>query len=222
MQRCSPSTVEYLSSDDLATILNQPDLKTVGGRRDAVLLSLLYDTGARVTELINLSVRDVRLESPAQIHITGKGERKRVVPLMQVTVELLSDYLQEQGLTEVCDSSEPLFQNRFGKRLSRSGVRYILEKYVDRARSARGAQPSKVSPHSLRHTKAMHLLQSGNPLVVIRDFLGHVDIKTTEIYARADMEMKRIALEKAADKSPSQKLPPWQRDADLLQWLSSL
>jgi integrase/recombinase XerD len=222
MQRCAPSAVEYLSSDELAAILNQPDLTTVGGRRDAVLLSLLYDSGSRVTELITLSVRDVRLESPAQIRITGKGERKRVVPLMQATVELLREYLQEQGLTEACDSSKPLFQNRFGRRLSRSGVRYILEKYVDRARAACKARPSKVSPHTLRHTKAMHLLQSGNPLVVIRDFLGHVDIKTTEIYARADMEMKRSALDKAADKSPSTRLPPWQKDADLLQWLSSL
>ena len=222
MQRCSPSTVEYLPSEDLAAILSEPDLTTIGGRRDAVLLSLLYDSGARVTELINLSVRDVRLESPAQIHITGKGERKRAVPLMKGTVELLSDYLHEQGLTAACDSSKPLFQNRFGRRLSRSGVRYILGKYVDRAWAARKSLPSKVSPHTLRHTKAMHLLQSGNPLVVIRDFLGHVDIKTTEIYARADMQMKRTALDKAVGKSPTLKLPPWQKDAGLLEWLGSL
>jgi site-specific recombinase XerD len=222
MQRCSPANVEYLNPDDLAAILNQPDLTTIGGRRDAVLLSLLYDTGARVTELINLTVRDVRLECPPQISITGKGERKRAVPLMQATVKLLSDYLLERGLAEARDGSKPLFQNRFGRRLSRSGVRYILEKYANRARATRGALASNVSPHTLRHTKAMHLLQSGNPLVVIRDFLGHVDIKTTEIYARADMEMKRAALNRAVDKSPTAKLPPWQKDAELLEWLSSL
>ncbi len=222
MQRCAPTTVEYLRAEDLAAILKQPDLATIRGRRDAVLLSLLYDCGARVTELINLSVRDVRLETPAQIRITGKGERKRAVPLMQGTVELLNDYLQEQGLTDASDGSKPLFQNRFGRRLSRSGVRYILGKYANRARDARESQPSKVSPHTLRHTKAMHLLQSGNPLVVIRDFLGHVDIKTTEIYARADMEMKRSALNKAINKSATPKLPSWQKDPDLLAWLRSL
>lgn len=222
MQRCSPSTVEYLPPKDLRAILSQPDLATIAGRRDAVLLSLLYDSGARVTELIDLSVRDVRLESPAQIRITGKGEKKRVVPLMQGTVELLRGYLQETGLAEPHEVSRPLFQNRFGRRLSRSGVRYILRKYVDQARLLGTSQPSKVSPHTLRHTKAMHLLQSGNPLVVIRDFLGHVDIKTTEIYARADMEMKRAALNKASDKSPTPIMPSWQKSAPLLEWLNSL
>lgn len=222
MQRCAPSTVEYLPSDDLAAILSQPDLTTIAGRRDAVLLSLLYDSGTRVTELIDLSVRDVRLESPAHLRITGKGEKKRVVPLMRATVELLREYLQEQGLTEPSDGSKPLFQNRFGRSLSRSGVRYILHKHVGKAQTIRASQQSKISPHTLRHTKAMHLLQSGNPLVVIRDFLGHVDIKTTEIYARADMEMKRSALDKASEKSPTVKLPPWQNDAELLEWLKSL
>lgn len=222
MQRCPHSTVEYLPAEDLATLLRQPDLTTREGRRDAVLLSVLYDTGARVTELIDLSVRDVRLESPAQIRIVGKGERTRAVPLLRATVRLLRDYLQEQGLTGPSVGSDPLFHNRFGRRLSRSGVRYILEKYVAQARAHGVSGSPKVSPHTLRHTKAMHLLQSGNPLVVIRDFLGHVDMKTTEIYARADMEMKRQALDKASGKSSTPILPSWQKDSDLLDWLRSI
>ena len=221
-QQCAPRNVEYLVSDDLAAILAQPDLTATRGRRDAVLLSLLYDTGTRAQEIADLSAGDVRLESPAQVRITGKGEKKRAVPLMEQTVELLREYMREQRLTDPSHTSKPLFQNRYGKRLSRSGIRYILEKYVERVRANGGASLPKVSPHTLRHTKAMHLLQSGNPLVVIRDFLGHVDIRTTEVYARADLDMKRRALDKAASKSPTPKVPFWHKDKDLLDWLRSL
>ena len=222
MQRCASPAVEYLLPDDLAAILCEPDLTTRRGRRDAVLLSLLYDAGARVEELIDLSVRDVRLESPSQIRLRGKGDKQRAVPLMANTVELLREYLREHGVMQPHEMDQPLFQNRYGRRLSRSGVRYILGKYTQRAQVSRKSQLPKVSPHTFRHTKAMHLLQAGNPLVVIRDFLGHADIKSTEIYARADLDMKRRALERATDKSPTRKLPSWHQDKDLLDWLRSL
>jgi integrase/recombinase XerD len=223
LQRCAPPAVEYLSPPSLAAILRQPDLARRAGRRDAVLLSLLYDTGARVQELIDLSVRDVRLESPAQVRLTGKGRKTRVVPLMNSTVDLLRDYLREQGLIIPEQFDRPLFGNRFGGRLSRSGIRYLVEKYVREAGTAEPAvRLPKVSPHTFRHSKAMHLLQADNPLVVIRDFLGHADIKSTEIYARADLEMKRRALEKASTKSPTPSLPSWQKDKGLLEWLMSL
>jgi integrase/recombinase XerD len=223
LQRCAPPAVEYLSPESLAAILRQPDLARRTGRRDAVLLSLLYDTGARVQELIDLSVRDVRLESPAQVRLTGKGRKTRAVPLMSGTVGLLRDYLHEQDLIGSERFDEPLFRNRFGGRLSRSGIRYLVEKYVRKASTTRPAVPlPKVSPHTFRHSKAMHLLQADNPLVVIRDFLGHADIKSTEIYARADLDMKRRALEKASTKSPTPSLPSWQKDQGLLEWLTSL
>jgi site-specific recombinase XerD len=223
LQRCAPPPVEYLAPESLAAILHQPDLERRAGRRDAVLLSLLYDTGARVQELIDLSVRDVRLESPAQVRLTGKGRKTRVVPLMNSTVDLLRDYLREQGLIGSEQFDTPLFRNRFGGRLSRSGIRYLVEKYVGKARTTRPAVSlPKVSPHTFRHSKAMHLLQTDNPLVVIRDFLGHADIKSTEIYARADLDMKRRALEKASTKSPTPLLPSWQKDKGLLDWLTSL
>lgn len=222
IQRCATPAVEYLLPDDLAAILSETDLENCKGRRDAILMSLLYDSGARVQELIDLSVDDVRLECPAQICLHGKGGKKRAVPLMDSTVDLLREYLQEHSLMEAKDMNKPLFYNRFGKHLSRSGVRYILEKYTTKAQSKIKSRLPKVSPHIFRHTKAMHLLQSGNPLVVIRDFLGHADIKSTEIYARADLDMKRRALEKASDKSPTLQMPIWQKDKDLLEWLRTL
>jgi site-specific recombinase XerD len=216
------AAVGYLIADDLAAILNQPDLKCREGRRHAVLLSVLYDTGARCQELIDLSVRDVRLEAPAQVRISGKGRKTRVVPLMASTTKLLSDYMEATGLNKPEQMDAPLFGNRYGGRLSRSGVRYIIEKYVAGARRTRPGLPERIGPHSLRHTKAMNLLQTGNPLTVIRDILGHTDIKSTEIYAHADLDMKRRALERAVDAAPPTPRASWQTDKKLMDWLRSL
>jgi site-specific recombinase XerD len=221
-QRSPRPTVNYLPRKELAVVLSRPDLTTTRGRRDAVLLTLLYDTGARVQELIDLSIRDLRLDSPAQIRLTGKGMKTRVVPLLSATVELLSEYMREHRLNRNERLDAPLFFNRCGLRLSRSGVRYILSKYVGQARGDIPSITAKISPHTLRHSKAMHLLQSGNPATIIQAILGHSDIRTTDIYARADLEMKRRALEKAASKEPSTTLPSWREDKSLMAWLRSL
>ena len=199
LRRHARPSVGYLSKEDLAQILAQPDLRSRAGRRDAVLLSVLYDTGARVQELIDLNAGDVRLDAPAQVRLMGKGRKMRAVPLMDATVQILRDHLRENGLDRPEHADQPLFQNRQGGRFSRSGVRYILQNYVRAVRRDHPGFTQPVSPHSLRHTKGMHLLQSGVSLEIIRDFLGHVDVKTTQIYARANLEMKRRALEKVAD-----------------------
>jgi len=222
LRRHAHPIVGYLSKEYLAEILAQPDPRTHTGRRDAILLSVLYDTGARVQELVDLSAGDVRLDPPAQIRLMGKGRKMRAVPLMDTTAQILRDYLRDNGLDCPEHFDRPLFQNRQGRRLSRSGVRYILEKYVNAVRDNHPGFTQPVSPHSLRHTKGMHLLQSGVPLEMIRDFLGHVDVKTTQIYARANLEMKRRALEKACDASPLPKIPSWKQDKTLLEWLHSL
>jgi site-specific recombinase XerD len=221
-QRHARPTVTYLSKEELAAVLAQPDLRTAEGRRDAVLLSLLYDTGARVQELIDLSIGDVRLNSPAQLRLLGKGRKTRAVPLMASTVQLLRDHIRENRLDGPERFDTPLFQNGRHERLSRSGIRYILNKYLVQARAKCPSLNRTVSPHTLRHTKGMHLLQSGISLDMIRDFLGHVDVKTTQIYARANLEMKRKALEKLTEPSPVPSIPSWQENKTLLDWLSSL
>ena len=222
LRRHARPTVAYLSKEELAEVLAQPDLRTSEGRRDAVLLSVLYDTGARVQELIDLSVGDVRLDPPAQLRLLGKGRKMRAVPLMDNTIQLLRDHLQENHLDRPEQFDKPLFQNARRQRLSRSGIRYILQKYLVRARSKLPTLNRTVSPHTLRHAKGMHLLQSGISLDMIRDFLGHVDVKTTQIYARANLEMKRNALEKITEPSPLRTIPSWQQNKDLLDWLRSL
>jgi integrase/recombinase XerD len=222
LRRHARPSVGYLCKEYLAQVLAQPDLRTRAGRRDAVLLSVLYDTGARVQELIDLAASDVRLDPPAQVRLMGKGRKMRAVPLMDATVQLLCDHRRDNNLDRPEHADKPLFQNRQGARLSRSGVRYLLQKYVQPVRRDHPGFTQPVSPHSLRHTKGMHLLQSGVPLEIIRDFLGHVDVKTTEIYARANLEMKRKALEKVADVTPLPKIPSWNQNKTLLEWLHSL
>jgi integrase/recombinase XerD len=222
LRRHPRTSVGYLSKEYLAHILARPDLHMRAGRRDAVLLSVLYDTGARVQELIDLNAGDVRLDPPSQVRLMGKGRKMRAVPLMDATVELLRDHRRDNNLDRPEHADQPLFQNRQGGRLSRSGVRYLLQKYVQPVRHDHPGFTQPVSPHSFRHTKGMHLLHSGVPLEIIRDFLGHVDVKTTEIYARANLEMKRKALEKAADVTPLPKVPSWKQNKTLLEWLHSL
>ncbi|CEG57788.1 TPA: tyrosine-type recombinase/integrase [Legionella pneumophila subsp. pneumophila] len=213
--------VSYLSKDHLAALLAQPNLGKPEGRRDVVLLSTLYDTGARVQELIDLTVGDVRLKTPAQVRILGKGRKIRVVPLMDNTANLLQSYLHENNLLLPETFDYPLFRNNQGNKLTRVGVNYILQKYERLVREASPQYKQRISPHTLRHTKGMHLLQGGVSLDIIRDFLGHVDIKTTEIYARANLEMKRAAIEKVST-APIPKIPSWKENKSLLQWLQSL
>ena len=221
-RRHARPTVAYLSKEELAEVLAQPNLKTADGRRDAVLLSILYDTGARVQELIDLSIGDVRLDPPAQLRLLGKGRKMRAVPLMENTVQLLRDHIRENHFDRPEQFDEPLFRNGLNQRLSRSGIRYILQKYLVKARNTCSSLNRTVSPHTLRHTKGMHLLQSGISLDMIRDFLGHVDVKTTQIYARANLEMKRNALEKISEPSLVPSIPSWQQNKNLLDWLRSL
>lgn len=224
MQRTPKEPVTYLEVDELVCLLQQPDRATAVGRRDDVLLTILYDTGARVQEVVDIRPHDLRLESPAQARLTGKGRKTRVVPLMPSTVDKLRNYMEEHGLMASARQEGPLFRGRLGGRLTRSGIRHILQKYT--ARAGKGLPNGhRISPHTLRHSKAMHLLQSGVPLVIIRNILGHEDVKTTEIYAKADLTMKRRALEKAmprSDSGSSDTGPSWTREPGLLDWLRSL
>ncbi len=216
-------TVEYMTLDAMKYLLGRPASKTKGGRRDLILLSLLYDSGARVQEIADLKVSDVRTTEPATVKLTGKGNKSRIVPLMKPMAQLLKQYLAENAWTEPHTRDYPLFQNRSKGKLTREGIAYIVKKYAAEARTtAPELFPDKLSPHCFRHSKAIHLLQSGVNLIYIRDFLGHVDIQTTEIYARIDGEMKRKALEKSANQTVTDKLPEWQNNAGLMNWLKSL
>jgi len=209
----------FLSEDETKALLAVPDAETRKGRRDQTLLSLLYDSGARVQELADLRVGDLRLDSPAQVKLTGKGRKTRSVPLMDKTVALLRQYLQEQRLDNPSRYEHPLFFNAQKKKLTRQGITYILKKHADVCGFA------EISPHRLRTTKAMHLTEADINPVFIRDFLGHVDLKVTEVYSKTSIKMKRAALVKMNSEKHDvvpEKNYDWTEDESLMDWLAGL
>lgn len=212
--------IKPLSKEAVALILRQPDTSTLRGRRDATILCFLYDTAARVQEICDLRIKDVRLDYPSSVIILGKGRKTRTVPILPATAQNLKSYLTETHMLEPEKSHLPLFTNRDGKSLTRAGVAYILNKYVKEASEIDSSIPEKISPHVLRHTKAMHIYEAENNLIYVRDFLGHADIKTTGIYAQSSLSMKRKALEKVSN-SPTLDMPPWQQSKDMMAWLKS-
>ena len=218
----SHPTIGYLSRDCMSCILKQPDSSTKRGRRDLTLITTLYDTGARVQELIDLKVFHVRLQEPATVTLTGKGNKSRCVPLMDKTKRLLETYMMEIHLLENGKQQIPLFHNSRFEKFTRPGISYILTKYFNLARekSPDISFPESIHPHMLRHTKAVHLLEAGVNLIYIRDLLGHVSITTTEIYLKAETELKRNALESAYPQIVTQDIPLWTENTDLLHWLN--
>lgn len=222
MKKTGKASMSYLSIEGITLLLQQPDPDTGRGRRDLVLLSLMYDTASRVQEMIDLTPSAVRLDKPSTIRITGKGKKGRIVPMLEKQVALLKNYMDEHKLLEPYANGYPLFYNSRGEKLTRAGVNHILLKYVEMARRKNpNLIPLKISCHSLRHSKAMHLLQAGVNLVYIRDILGHVSVQTTEVYARADSRQKREAIEKAYVEVKPTKNPRWLTNRNLLDWLKS-
>lgn len=216
--------VNSLTEDELKLIFKQPDTRKKSGRKDLTLLVTMYDTGARVDEIISLCFKDIRIESPSVITLMGKGKKIRQVPIMEKTTLLLESYINETNYKSGLSYGENLvFLNQQKKALSRWGISYILNKYVDQAKTKDNLLVNfKITPHTLRHSKAQHLVKAGVNLIYIRDFLGHVDISTTEIYARSDLSMKRKALEKAYVNILDEEVPDWSENKDLLDWLNDL
>ena len=224
MKKVARSPMSFFSPEGLHRLLSQPDTTTAQGRRDHALLVLLYDSAARVQEICDVRVRDLRTARPATIRLQGKGRKTRIIPLSTKTASIMDGYLKEHGWVGGSAALDfPLFKNNRKCKLTRAGVAHILDKYVRVMLLIDSADvPSSVSPHCLRHSKAVHLLRSGVPLIYIRDILGHASITTTEIYARVDTEDKRKALEEAYE-APSQELiPEWENDKSLMSWLSEL
>lgn len=217
--------IKYISFEELTCLLSQINTNTKQGRRDLVLISLLYNTGARVQELINLTPGDFRLDYPATVELLGKGNKKRFVPLDEPIAKLITGYMKEQGLSKVSKSNHPMFFNARHEALTNPGVTYIINKYVPMVRAIHPEMLTiKITPHVFRHSRAMHLLQGKVPLPYIRDILGHVSVVTTEIYAKVDSKLKREALEKAYEdlgiKEPEAK--SWDEKSKLKAFLKSL
>ena len=190
----------YLSREQVAAILSAPDRSTWSGRRDAVLLATAYNTGARVSELTALRVRDVLLDRQSAVHLHGKGRKQRAIPLWKNTAAELRGWLNQ--ITSAPDA--PVFPNRTGAPMSRSGVRDRLDRTVAAAeQDCPSLHGQHVTPHTLRHSTAMHLLQSGTDLAVIALWLGHSSPAVTHQYLEADLAAKEAVLQRLTDPSPT-------------------
>jgi len=219
LKRTEHKTVDYLEENEMQALLNAVELSSRTGVRDKALLLLLYNTGARVSEIVQLNLTDLRLDGTPQVTLLGKGNKYRGCPLWPETVEALHDYLKYR--TPKDPAGPQLFLNANGSPITRFGVRHIIGKYATAAKSQCPSIAAKaVNPHTIRHTTAMHLLRAGNDVNMVSYWLGHADINTTHIYVEIDMEMKRQMLQKAG--APAVKKPlPWQKP-DILQWLNAL
>lgn len=216
-KRFDRPALEFLSRQEVKALLDAPDRRTWSGQRDAVLLATLYNTGARVSEITGLRIEDVLIDRASAVHLHGKGRKERVVPLWKTTAAQLRAWIPR------IDSSPatPVFPNRTGARLSRAGVANRLGVALAIAsKRCPSLVGRRISPHTLRHTTAMHLLQSGVDITVIALWLGHEDPSTTHLYVEADLAMKEAALQSVAD--PGQKPLRFQAPDRLLAFLDAL
>lgn len=222
VKKAVSSIITYLDRDEVKAVLAAPNPSHRFGLRDLALLTFLYNTGARASEAVNLCIRDVRFETPALVHILGKGRKERACPLWPETVKALRAYLEQRG--DENQTEAPLFLNAHGGRLGRFGVVSIVKRHVAAAAEVQPSLAAKsISPHTFRHTAAMHLLQSGVELNVIKSWLGHVSITTTSQYVEIDMAMKRDAIQRCPPPVPTPcGESPWHSRKDIIEWLEDL
>lgn len=214
--------IEYLERAEIEAVLQSIDRGSALGRRDYVLFALMFNTGARVQEALDVRRRDVRPDAPPQVRLHGKGNKVRLCPIWPVTAKLLRSFIEELPTSDGDPADVLLFTNARGRPLTRFGVRYLLRRYVAAAAQlAPSMRDKSIHPHSLRHSTAIALLKSGVDFATISQWLGHAGLNTTMRYARADIDLKRQAI---AQVFPDALAPPrggrFQPDGrDLVGWL---
>jgi integrase/recombinase XerD len=218
LKRFEKPLLGFLSAEEMKAVLAAPDRSTRTGQRDQVMFALLYNTGARVSELINIRVQDVQLTAnPPSVCLHGKGRKQRTIPLWRETATRVRDWVKRQALKP----EQPLFSNRFGDRMTRAAVADRMASAVaaaiERCPQLRGRH---ITCHTVRHATAMHLLQSGVDITVIALWLGHENPTTTHGYVEADLRMKERALK--AVKAPTVRRSRFKAKDDLLEFLESL
>jgi integrase/recombinase XerD len=219
-KRADQRPIDYLEYAELQAVLEAVERSTGAGRRDYALLATMFNTGARVQELLDLRTCDLHLDRPCQVRLFGKGRKERMCPLWPQTATLLRELCTERQLD--LRAAVPIFVNQRGQPLSRFGVCYILAKYLKRAQATVPSLTGKhLHPHSMRHSTAVHLLKSGVDLSTIGQWLGHASLNTTNKYATIDLDLKRQALAQA-DSPATEALAGWRHDATILEWLESL
>jgi len=219
-KRTNSRAIEYLDYDEIKSILKTINRNSEDGKRDYILLVTMFNTGARVQEILDLRLCDLQLIKPYQLRLIGKGRKERVCPLWPQTAKLLQELITIYGTAQ---KEERVFLNHRKQPLTRYGVRYLLKKYCDLARKNTPTLLGKrLHPHSMRHSTAVHLLKSGVDMVTISHWLGHANINTTHRYASVDLDMKREAINKAALDVDGKYEASWRTNPALLKMLKSL
>jgi integrase/recombinase XerD len=218
-KRATHRAVAYLEPEEARAVIATVDTSSPRGRRDHALLLLLYNTGARVSEVLAVRSSDLRLDRPRQVRFLGKGKKERICPLWPETASALRRIIRIEGGNGI------LFQSHQGTPLTRDGVAYILQKYVRLAAKSNSAQRlRRVTPHMIRHSCAVALLQAGVDVTVIRDYLGHASVSTTSRYITTNLQMKRQVLDafwKRAGLAPTA-TRKWRPSPKLLAFLKTL
>lgn len=210
---------DHLEEKEMQAVLDRVDINSRTGVRDKALLLLLYNTGARASEIVRLELTDVRVGEAPQIKLLGKGRKHRSCPLWPETAEALKAYLDRRAPRRL--SCQQLFLNACGSPITRFGLRHVVRKYGIAAGNACPSLSAKpVNPHTIRHTTAMHLLRSGNDVNMVSYWLGHAQINTTHVYLEVDMEMKRRMLANAGP--PAANTPHVWQKPEILEWLRHL
>lgn len=211
--------VNYMDMEETTLLFSLPDQSDPAQLRDLAIMTLLYESGARVQELIDLQPVSLRFGSTCQVELHGKGDKTRLVPINTKVAAIVKNYMKQYNHP---DPHGPLFVNRRGEKLTRAGVQYIIDKYIAIAKDRRpDLFQRKITNHSFRHSKAMHLLEAGINLVYIRDFLGHTSVITTEIYARSNPKTKEAQLQRnSAALGIKLKYSKAEKE-DLLSWLKA-
>ena len=222
VKKAPQKEISFLKTEGVALFMRQIDADKKTGLRDLAMLSLMYTTGIRVSELVGIRVKDVSLSAPATLLVHGKGQKSRYVPLIKESLNIIQSYIGQFGLDNDKSLNEWLFKNHLKGRFTRQGVNYIVKKYTNKAFAEDPVLvPEDFSPHKMRHSVAMALVDSGVDLIYIRDLLGHVSVKTTEAYARADAARKREAIEAASKEIVPAEVPEWENDTTLKEWLKN-
>ena len=213
--------VLYLEKEEIEALFAATDRKVRQGRRNYALLALMYNTGARVQEVLDLKICDVRLERPSLVKLVGKGDKERICVLWPETIEWIKEVCRDRGLGP--DSTQYLFVNRHGQKMTRHGVRFLLRKAGEKALASCPSLKGKpLHPHIFRHTAAMHMLQAGLDLTTIQSILGHSSSETTNRYAKADLAMKKAALDKCEPLTQRPRPPAWKTNPEIMAFLESL
>ena len=212
--------ISYVTNEGMQLILRQIDRGTRTGQRDYTMFALMYSTGIRVSELINIRGQDVSLATPKSITIHGKGGKVRYVAIVKQLAPILEHFLNENKCLLPQNLSTPIFTNHSQKQFTRQGINQRLKTYVTKARETSPLLVSAdFSPHKIRHSTAMALMEEGTELIIVRDLLGHVSVQTTEIYAKASTARKRKAIEEHGMGLVEEEVPLWESNKSVLEWL---